>query len=94
MDMGEEEEEEEEEEGENCTQILTMEGFANVCARYNIMRKDVELRELVNDMVLSKVKEVVDAALLIAEGRGDKRLTTQHLTVAQKSVLEFPEVLF
>jgi len=73
--------------------ILTKTGFAEGCERHHITRKDAALRGRCNELVLDEIQKVVDAALIIADGRGEKILTLEHLKAAAGSVKTIPAVL-
>jgi hypothetical protein len=74
--------------------ILTKEGFAEGCARYHVTRKDAGLRKAVNEFLLDRMGGLMEAALINADGKGDKVLTLEHLKAAREQTREFPEVLF
>lgn len=74
--------------------ILTKNGFAEGCERHHITRKDAGLREACNQLILQRIQALVDAALIHADGRGEKILTEEHLKAVAPSAREFPKVLF
>ena len=74
--------------------ILTKKGFSEGCERHHITRKDADLRIRCNELLLDAIQRVVDAALIHADGRGEKLLTLEHLKAVAPSAREFPNVLY